>query len=280
MHWLIWAGISVLAFSSAALFQRLAMKEEASDPVSSAIIFQFLLGLGSSVIALLIGFHWPPSHLWPFLLASSALYATGSVLFFRSIKMIEASEFVILGGFGTLVTLIIAFLFLAERLTALQWIGALLILLAIVVVKYERSSFRYNTGVLFALLCTSCYGLAIVFDGYNLKFYDAISYLPVLSFLPGIILLFAFPKHIPKALADARRINLNLGIYSALYIISAETFYLPIQNGALVSQMTTVGRVSIILTVLLAMIFLKEHSHLGKKLIGAILATVGIALMR
>lgn len=280
MHWLWFAGISVLAFSAATLFQRLAMKEESSDAVTSSIIFQFLLGIGCALIALVMGFRFPPTHLWPYIVVSSSLYASGSVFFFRSIKMIEASELAILGGFGTLVTLIIAFFFLSERLTSVQWIGAMFILAAIVIVKYERRNFRYNKGVLFALLGTSCYGLAIVFDGYNLKSYDAISYLPIISFLPGTMLLLAFPRHIPKLIHDIRRINSNLVIYSVLYVISAVTFFLPIQYGALVSQMTTVGRVSIILTVILAMIFLKERSHLGKKFVGAMLATLGILLMR
>ncbi len=280
MHWLAFAGISVLAFSIATLFQRLAMKEEHSDPVTSSIIFQFLLGIGSAIIAAFVGFHMPPIYLWPYLIAAGALYASGSVLFFRSIKMIEASELAILGGFGTLVTLIIAFFFLSERLAPIQWIGAILILVAILVVKYERHNFRYNKGVLYALLGTSCYGLAIVFDGYNLKFYDATSYLPVMSFIPGIMLLLSFPGHIRKFVHDVRKINMNLGIYSLLYVISAETFYLPIQNGALVSQMTTIGRISIILTVILAMIFLKERSHLGKKFVGAMLATLGILLIK
>ena len=134
--------------------------------------------------------------------------------------------------------------------------------------------------MLFALLGTSCYGLALVFDGYNLKFYDAISYLPIISFLPGFMLLLSFPRHIPKLVNDIRRINIHLVIYSLLYVTSAVTFFLPIQNGALVSQMTSVGRVSIILTVILAMIFLKERSHLAKKFVGALLATLGILLIK
>lgn len=280
MNWLIFAGISVLCFSASSLFQRLAMKDENSDPVTSSIIFQFLLGIGSAVIAAVLGFHLPPLNLWPYFVAAGGLYAGGSVFFFRSIKMIEASELAILGGFGTLVTLVVSFFFLSERLNPVQWAGALMILTAIVLVKYERKNFRFNKGVLFALLGTTCYGTAIVFDGFILKSYDTISYLPLMSFLPGIILLLSFPKHIPKLIHDVRTINIHLGLYSLLYVIAAETFYIPIQNGTLVSQMSAVGRVSIILTVIMAMIVLKERSHLGKKLIGAILTTIGIFLIR
>jgi len=280
MHWLIFAGISVLTFAVASLFQRLAMKEEKSDPVTSSIIFQLLLGLGSTIIALIVGFHPPPAYLWPYFLAAGFLYAFGSLFFFRAIKTIGASELAILGGAGTLVTLIVSFVFLSERLSPTQWLGAVFILTAIVIVNYERESFRFHKGVLLALAGTSCYGLAIVFDGYILRTVDAISYLPLSSFLPALVLILIFPKKIPALIQNIRQINVNLGIYSALYVISAEAFYTPIQNGALVSQVSSVGRVSIILTVILAMIFLKERSHVGKKVVGAILTTVGILLIR
>lgn len=280
MHWLVIAGLSVFFFSVSSLFQRIAMKQKDSDPVTSAIIFQFLLGTISAIIAFFVGFHWPSIYLLPYFLLSGIMYATGSILFFNAIKMIEASEMAIIGGAGTLVTLVVSFFFLSERLTLFQWLGALFILTSVILVKFERKNFQFGKGIWFALAGTSCYGLAIVFDGYVLKSVDAISYLPLASFIPGIMLLVRFHRKIPKLITDIRHININLVIYSTLYVLAAEAFYIPIQNGALVSQMSAVGRVSIILTVVFAMIFLKERSHPWKKLVGAILTTVGILLIK
>lgn len=280
MHWLIFGAINVFSYSVAALFQRLAMKKEQSDAVSSSIIFQFLLGLTSGIVALFVGFHMPPVNVWPQLLVAGALYAFGSLFFFRSIQTIEASEMTILGSAGTLVTVILSYIFLQERLSGTQAAGVLLILLAVIIINYNRHKFRLNKGALYSLIGASFYGTAVIFDAYVLKTYDAISYLPVMSFIPGIILLGSFPKSVYKLARDVRTIDINLIIYSTLYAFAALMFYIPLQYGALVSQLSTIGRVSIILTVVLAAVFLKERSHIGKKILGAILTTVGIFLIR
>lgn len=279
MHWLWFAGLNIFTYSTASLFQRIAMKEKSSDPVTSAIIFQLLLSIGGALIAIPLGFHLPDLNLWPYFISSGILYATGSIFFFRAIKTIEASEMAIIGGAGTIVTLIVSFFFLSERLTLHQWIGAFLILFAVVLVKLERQNFKYNTGIWQALAGSSCYSLAVVFDGYILKTVDAISYLPLASFIPGILLLLAFPRNIPTLFSNIRQVNRNLVIYCILYVISAEAFYIPLHNGTLVSQMSAVGRASIIITVIFGMIFLNERSHAWKKLTGALLTTIGIFLI-
>ncbi len=280
MHWLLFAAVNVLAFSVASLYQKLAMKEDASDAVISSIIFQFLLSGFSAIVALFMGFHIPPLSFWPYLLSAALLYALGTLFGFRAIKIIEASEMSILSGAGVIVTIIISFFFLHERLTIMQLTGAALVLLAILLVKYERRTFKINKGTGFALLGTACYGLAVTFDAFMLKSFDVFSYIPIMSFLPGVLLIIMYPKKIPVLFGEIKKINGNLIIYSFLYVVGALSFYVPIHNGTLVSQMSVVGRVTIVLTVVLAAIFLKERSHVGKKILGAILTTVGIFLIR
>lgn len=280
MYWLGFAILSVFAFSVAALFQRLAMKEEASDPITSTITFQLLLVCFSAVPAVIMGFHLPPLFLLPHFLASAALYAFGTLFFFKAIKIIEASEMSIIAGAGTLVTIIASFFFLSERLTPIQWTGAFLILAAVGIVQHDHRALRFNKGVLYALLGTSFYGLAVVFDGFILRSFDTFSFIPIMSLLPATVLMITYPKKLPKLAHDIQKINKNLGMFGLLYVIGAETFYFPLKNGALVSQMSSISRASIIATVLLAMIFLNERSHPWKKLAGAILTTIGVMLIR
>jgi uncharacterized membrane protein len=131
-----------------------------------------------------------------------------------------------------------------------------------------------------ALAGAVCYGVGVTFDTYILRFYDSFSFIPVISLLTGVIVLTLHPRKISKFFRDIRAINIHLTVYSFLYVIGATAFYFPISQGVLVSQMSSIGRVAIILTVLLAMIFLKERSHIGKKIAGAILTTIGIFLIR
>lgn len=280
MHWLIFGALNVIGMSVAAIFQRIAMKKDGSDPISSAIIFEFLLSLVSGIVAIFFGFKLPPAAIWPHLLIIGLLYGYGSVFFFKSVKTIEASEMSILSSFGTLITVALSYFFLNERLNTTQGLGMILILLAVVVINYTKHAFRMSTGAWYAILGAAFFGSAVVVDTLILKVYPAISYLPVGSFFIGIILLVSFPKSFGKLIHTIRKIDINLILYSTLYTFGALMFYIPLQSGTYVSQLSTVGRVSIIFTVLLAAIFLKERSHIGKKILGAILTTIGIFLIR
>lgn len=277
---MFFAILAVAILSVSALFQRLAMKKEGSDPIASSIIFQLLLTAGSVFVVLFTGFSLPDASKWPYFLASGALYAFGSYFIFRASKAIEASELIILGGFGTIASLTASYIFLGERLTLLQWTGALCILGAIMLVNYQHKNFRFHLGSLFALLGSTLYGFAVVFDGFILRTYDSFSFLPIVSLLPALILIVSFPKSARFVFSSLRKIDRHLVTYSILYICGAELFYIALTHGALVSQLTTVIRSSIIVTVILAMVFLKETSHPVKKFLGAILTTIGILIIR
>lgn len=280
MHWLFFGALNVIGFSIAAIFQRLAMKKKDSDPVSSAIIFEFLLSLTSFIVALVFGFHLPPKEVAVPMAAIAVLYGFGSIFFFRSAKTTEASDISILGSMGTLVTVILSYFFLHERLSGTQMIGVFLILLSVVIINFSRHKLRLHTGAWQAILGAACFGSAVIFDAVILKSYDAISYLPVGSFCIAVLLLIVFPKTTAKLPTAIKSVDVNLIIYSVLYTFASLMFYIPMQLGAYVSQLSAVGRVSIILTVILSALFLKERSHIGKKIVGAILTTIGIFLIR
>jgi len=279
MPWIIFSGISIIASSVSALFQKLAMKHEDSDPIVSAIHFQLLLTIFGFLFAFLTGFKFPPVSLLPYFLMSGALYACGTVAFFRSIKLIEASEMTVLTGSGVLFTILISFIFIHERLTFLQLIGAALILSAVILINYNRKKFHINAGAGLAILGSVLYGTAVVIDTYIVKYYDAISFVALASFTPGLFIALWFIKKIPKTITSIKYINRNLLIYSFLYTIAGIAFYLALQNGALVSQAGTISRASIILTVILAAFFLGERKHVWKKIVAAILTTIGVLLV-
>ncbi len=280
MHWLIFGALNVLGMSVAAIFQRIAMKKDGSDPISSAIIFEFLLSLVSGIVAIFVGFSLPPSDIWLHLLVIGILYGYGSVFFFKSIKTIEASEMSILSSAGTLVTVVLSYFFLNERLNLTQVVGMFLILISVAIINHNKHAFKLSVGAWNALIGAACFGSAVIVDTFILKSYPAISYLPVGSFFIGVILLVSFPRSFRKVIHDVRRIDGNLVLYSALYTFGALMFYIPLQSGTYVSQLSAIGRVSIIFTVILSAIFLKERSHIGKKILGAILTTIGIFLIK
>lgn len=280
MSWLLLLLINVAAISVASLFQRLAMKEEESDPVLSTTIFQFLLGLIVLPFAISQGFSFPPlATMWPLFLLSSVLYALGSVMFFKSIKLIEASEMTVLAGAGAIVTMVCAYIFLGERLVLQQYLGAAFVLAAILIIAHRGKKFVFNKGSLLALLATSFFSFAVVSDTLIIRSYDAISFAAMMSLFPGIVLLFLYPKkmlQLPKAI---KTINKNLIIYTMFYSVGVITFYAALGKGAMLSQVGIVVKSNIILTVILAAIFIKENDRLWRKLLAAAICMIGVMLV-
>lgn len=282
MPWQVLTTISIVTLSIANLFQRQSMKQKASDPLDAAIIFQLLLALFTGIFAFSRGFEFPPPpQTYPFLLLSTLLYAVGSVCIFSAIKSIEASELTIVSGFGSFATLSAAFLFLGERLIPIQILGILCIFSAVYVVqKGKNSKIVLDKGLVFALLGSFLYGIAIISDIFTLRSYDAVSYTCVMSLLPSLVLLgYSFLRRKKISLSFTSHVDRYLLIYSLLYSVQAVTYYLALERGALISAMSVLFKTVTILTILLSAIFLRERTNMRQKFFALCLTIIGVLLV-
>jgi len=57
--------------------------------------------------------------------------------------------------------------------------------------------------------------------------------------------------------------------------VQAVTYYLALESGAMASQMAILFKTEIILTIILAAVFLHERSHLLRKFVATVLVLVG-----
>jgi len=283
MPWYFFAIVSVFGVFIATLLERVLMKEENSNPISYAIIFQFLVGFISLGFTLLLNKFVLPTNinLLPRFLVSSFLWAGMTVFNFKAIKTLTAGEITILGTSGTVISILLGVLFLGETLKISGILGILLIFLAIIIINTEKLSFNSKKGVFFALLSAVCGGIAVVNDAVILKSYEAFSYMTIISLLPGLILLLLFPKQFieSKKLINLKRIRLMI-VFCIFYSIQGIAYYLAFQKDAPVSQLSPLVRSSIVLTVLLGAIFLKERQDLVKKLFAAVIVSAGAILVR
>lgn len=279
MHWLALVFISILAGSTSNLYQKIAMREKESDPIVSSILFQVLTGCIYSVFALSQGFQVPSLSLAPYFVVSMVLYAVGTVCFFRAIKEIEASQMSIMYGFGSVITVIASLVFLGDTFTLMQLIGVACIVLSVVLINLQRKKIVLSRGMWLALSGTCMFGTALIADTIIIRQFDAVSFIPIGVLGTVTVMLVWFHKRIPKVIASVATINRNLVIYSILYATSSIAFYLAIEHGGLVGQVSSIYRASIILTVILSAVFLAERKQMGAKIIGAILTTIGVILV-
>ncbi len=282
MSWLLLALISIITLSIASVLARVLLKKEDSNPVGYAIIFQFVLGLISLLFALVLKkFIFPPVDASiPRFVLSSLLWAGSTSFGFQTLKRLNAGESTILASSGTFITIILGVIFLGEVFKTNSLVGTALILLAVYTITTEKLTFKSRKGIVFGLLSSVFAAVAVVNDAVILKTYEAYSYTAIMSFLPGFLLLFLFPKQIIKIpkMFDGKTFML-ISILCIFYSVQAITYYLALQNGAPISQLSPMIKSSIVLTVILGAVFLKERSNLNKKLIAAIMVTIGAILL-
>jgi uncharacterized membrane protein len=282
MPWIFLALISITTLSVASILARVLLKEENSNPVGYAIVFQLLLGLISLIFALLFNKLIPPPPETSAIqfLFSAVLWATSTIFSFKALKLITAGEATILGSSGAFISITLGIIFLGEALKISTIASAILIFIAILAISTGKLSFSSKRGIVYSLISASVAAVAVVNDTAILKTYEAFSFTALMCLLPGFILLLSFPKEsikIPK-MFDRKTLTL-MTVFCTLYSIQAITFYLALQNGAPISQLSPLSRASIVLTVILGVIFLKEKSNLGKKFIAAIMVTIGAILL-
>jgi transporter family protein len=281
VNWLILTLLSVLISSAATILQRVLMKGDKSNPYSYAVLFHLLLGSLTLCFGLWQGvdFSLFSGNVYILLLAA-ALWGICQVFLFKALQLVEASELTIVSGLRVVITIVASIVFLDQVFTGLNVLGTILILAATFLVVNLGKGFKFNKGLGYTLAMTFFGGLAIVADSANVQHYDVLAYSTYSNFLSGIFILAFYPKALqqwkhfvqPNFLAKM----LPLAVFSA----SQGVLYLmALTYGGNTAQVGTIRQTSVIVTVLLAIIFLGERGNLGRKLLAAILVTAGVFLL-
>lgn len=279
--WLVFSFASVIASTFSNVWQK-----KASDTgvhfAAISFFFQVVCGLLVLAVALIRGFSFPPilEMPWQFLIMSIG-YAGGTVFLFLALQTITASQATIYKAFATLCTVLLAVIFLSESLSLLNVAGMALILAAIILATYTHGTFSFSKGTGYALISSALYACAIVTDGLILHaFPDVLSYIVFAFIFPGVLIALAFPKQmseLPK-LFTPKTLPTMLVLATA-YAISAVTFYLAFMSGGLLSQIATISRSNIILTVIVAAFVLGERDSLWRTVAAACMTILGVALI-
>lgn len=279
-QWHAFAFGTVIFSSLAALLIRSLMKHDKHDAVLSMVVFQFMLTIITLLFALMKGFSFPfPAELWPRMILSALLYATGSLCNFYASKHLGAGELTILNAGGAVITIILGVLVIGNSFSVQYALGTVLILLSIWVL-YAGTRMKFNKGVWYAVGVAVSYAVAVINDVIIIRTYDPISFIPVMSFMPGFIILLVFHRRLKKInLFFKYSVLIHIFQYSFFYALAAITFYMALDAGAPISQLSPISRASIITTVILSALFLNERKDLVKKIISACLVSIGVLLL-
>jgi len=282
MTWFYYTLLAVFSYSLYYLFSRVFLKAKDSNAVTYAILFNFVCAAIVTVVAVINGFVLLDIKKYALnLILMAILYAAAQILIFKASKLIEASEVIILSATRVLWTIAGAILLLGESLNLQKAVGIFIIIFSVIFVSYKKKHLKISRGHWYAILAGFCLGIGFVNDAYILQHSDAMSYGAIVFILPLILTLLVYSSSLPKLKKEITlRLlfkNLLLGVVYSIGLIAS---FLAYQHGGNASQIVPMGQSVVVITVILAAIFLGERDSLLKKFVAAGLVTIGVLLIK
>lgn len=258
------------------------MKDDKSDAIASSIVFQFLGAIFIGIFAFSRGFVIPPfSEYYLNFFLVGFLWALATYCQFKAYHYLEASVAIIISTLEAIVIILAATFFLKEVFTIQMVIGACLVLAGVIAISKTKKKMAFNRGIFYSLGFCLFAGLGAVNDTFMVKRVDSMSYLSIGFLLPVFFLLLFSPKSMYKIKEVLQFTNFKkIFLLTFFYAFGAIAFVYAILHGAQVSQLGTIANASVILTVLLATLFLGERDHVMRKIVCSVLVTIGVILLR
>ncbi|MDE1851276.1 MAG: DMT family transporter [Candidatus Micrarchaeota archaeon] len=276
MYWVPLVLVSAFCSAMAVLLQKSFVMK--SDPIESATFFQILATVFIAAFAIIHGLDFSGlQNFVPNLVVMPFIYAGVNYFFFKALKLSEASEVTLIGSFRSLLVAVGSTLLLSERLSTAMMIGTLLIIASVFVVFFSPKSMKVNRGHIYAIIGSALLGLGFINDTFILTRVDVASYEMLAFLLPGILMLLFKPSSL-RLFANRERI-LKMTVTSAFYSGAALLLFYAYHFGGLADQVYPISQSYVIITVILAAIFLRERDDLLKKAIATLLVLAGIAFL-
>ena len=282
MTWQVLIAFNIIFTSIATLLQKILMGDKETDPIATAILFQFMMIILVGIIVIITGKYDFSSMLLiiPNLIILMILIGSFYIFIFKSLKQIDASKFIVLLSARPLFTILASTFLLNEGLNPKQFIGVIAILSAVFLVTTEKFHLKFNRGELFALLAAALLGFANTNDRIALQSVELIPFLFLSAVLPGAFITFFNLKALKKIkIFFERQLMTRMILMSIFQFGAIITLLGALKVGNNSSQIVSISELNIVLTVILGIILLKERKNLFRKLAGVSLSFAGLLLI-
>jgi drug/metabolite transporter (DMT)-like permease len=282
MSWQLLIGLSVFLFSVDSLLFRSLMKSKEADGYAQAVVFTALVGFFSFIYLQFSG--GPRSALslgiLPWFLLVSFLIAMGMVFDFKGLKLIGAAEYSILLSSSRFWVILGALLFLHENFTATRLLGAIILLFGVFLTEWQKNALVFSRGAIYELLAAFFFAAGEILSYFVIRNFDILSFMVYASFMVSGILIVLRPKILlklkfylkPNHALNVVTTSFNDGLANIFKLMAYQLGRNALQIGPLLATSTP-------LTVLLAVIFLKERSRMAQKIIGSLVVVAGTILL-
>jgi uncharacterized membrane protein len=280
MTWIFYAFGAAFFFTAMALLQRI-VAIETKNPRAATFVLNFYAIILSFIIYFITGayknFALPNEPIaWVYAAIAILLFGLSERLRFIVSKLLDASVNAIIGNVYILVSFIGALFLYSESASAIKLIGAALIILALFIVSYTKKTTRNYTlkGILLGILFETFVGLAGMLDKKGVQYFNPQTYNIFVWLFPLLVIIFPYIK-IKDIVSEFKLGSWKIIIVAAFNVLG----YLFLLKAFELSEATRVipiVQTSTLFTVLFGIILLKERENIARKIIGGILAVIGI----
>ncbi len=279
MLWLLYALLAALLFAVFALLARV-ISIDSAHPRAYSIIF----GLSSAVCSLFLfvvePFSFRPVSTFVLILTvvGTICYALSDRLLFTVSKSIEASLLTIIDKLTPVVTFVASCVLLGESFTLKKVVAVVLILLGNLLVVYKSTVIKFDTPFFLALFAAACLGIGLTIDKRILIAYALPVYAFINFFVPALYNTFLPPLAFSTIAREFKGVFWRIAL---LAVASVLGYYFTLKAFSLAdaSRVVPIMSSSTILVVLSGAIFLKERSHLVRKMIASLCVCGGVVLL-
>ncbi|MBI2641231.1 EamA family transporter, partial [Candidatus Roizmanbacteria bacterium] len=151
----------------------------------------------------------------------------------------------------------------------------------VIIISWKRQKIRFQKGELFAILAAFLLAGSTLNDAHIVKAFNVPSYLTLQYLITSMFLWVVYHKKTEKikTLVQSKTIH-KIALLAIAYGTASITYLSAYKLGNNAAQIGTIFQVSSILTVLLAIIILKEKSGIPMKIVAAVLSFIGVLLVK
>lgn len=280
MTWFSLAVISTLCFTFYGLLGRILIIDS-KEPRAFSAVYNFLSGFFVLAFFAIDRFEWRPIP--PFILFLTVLMIFAYGIFNRTEytakKYMEISLFTVVAKIATICTFALSIIFLGESISIKKLVAAFVILSANIMVFYRKGGLRLNKGLRYALIMSFFLGIAWTIDKKAASYWP----LPLYAFMgyaiSNIFVLFMPTVPLSSLVEEFKRTSWKVVLLAGM---ASSGYYFLIKAFTLgeASKIILINSTNSLITIILAIIFLKERKSIPLKIAAGILAFSGVLLLK
>lgn len=279
MLWLVFALLAALLFAIVALLSRV-IGIDSAHPRAYSVIFGFTSGVFALFLFVVEPFSFRPVSATVIVLTivATLCYSFGDRVVFVVSKSIEASLVTIIDKLTPVVTFVASLIFLGESFTWLKLVAVMFILLGNLLIVYKSAAIKFDVPFLLAVLSAVVLGIGLTIDKHISVAYALPVYAFINFFAPALYNTFLPPIGFSTVIREARVAFWRIAVFAVASVLG---YYFTLKAFSLAdaSRVVPIMSSSTLIVVLAGAIFLKERTHLGRKLIAGLCVCVGVVLI-